>query len=197
MLKIKEAIIVEGKYDVNKLKQIVDTVIIETGGFAVFNDKDRLNLIRKIAKKRGILIFTDSDGAGLIIRNYLKSSIPKEQIKNAYIPQIAGKEKRKKTVSKEGVLGVEGVSNDIIIKAIYGSGAIIDKEDDTMPKTKFLTKADFFELGLSGVPGSEKMRKKVLKLLDLPLYLSTNALLEFINVVIDYDDFFDLLEKID
>ncbi|MCD8355820.1 MAG: DUF4093 domain-containing protein [Clostridia bacterium] len=174
MIHIKEAIIVEGRYDVNKIKQLVDTVVIETGGFAIFNNKEKLALIRRIASERGILVLTDSDGAGFVIRNYLRGAIPKEQIRHAYIPQIAGKEKRKAKGSKEGTLGVEGVPNDVILDALQNAGIECLPEDHSRPK---ITKADFFAWGLTGVPGSNEKRKRLLKVLDLPSHMTANALL--------------------
>lgn len=184
MIHIREAIIVEGRYDVNKIKQLVDTVVIETGGFAIFNNKEKLALIRRIAAERGILVLTDSDGAGFVIRNYLKGAIPKNQIKHAYIPQIAGKERRKVHGSKEGTLGVEGVPDAVIIQALQDAG-VTCMEQKQMPK---ITKADFYEWGLSGVAGSNEKRKKLLKALRLPQHMTANALLEFINAVADFDE---------
>ena len=184
MIHIKEAIIVEGRYDVNKIKQLVDTVVIETNGFGIFNNKEKLALIRRIAAERGILILTDSDGAGFVIRNYLRGAIPKEQVRHAYIPQIAGKERRKTKGSKEGTLGVEGVSDDIILQALQHAGVTCISPDDSKP---IITKADFYEWGLAGVPGSNEKRKRLLRAMDLPQHMTANALLEFINAVADYD----------
>ena len=184
MIHIKEAIIVEGRYDVNKIKQLVDTVVIETGGFAIFNNKEKLKLIRRIAAERGILVLTDSDGAGFVIRNYLRGAIPSNQIRHAYIPQIAGKEKRKTKGSKEGTLGVEGVPNQVIIQALQKAG--VDCLD-SRPNRPQITKADFYEWGLTGMPGSQEKRKQLLQALDLPSHMTANALLEFINAVADYD----------
>lgn len=184
MIHIREAIIVEGRYDVNKIKQLVDTVVIETGGFAIFNNKEKLALIRRIAAERGILVLTDSDGAGFVIRNYLKGAIPKNQVKHAYIPQIAGKERRKTHGSKEGTLGVEGVPDSVIIQALQDAG-VTCMEQKQMPK---ITKADFYEWGLSGVPGSNEKRRKLLQALRLPQHMTANALLEFINAVADFDE---------
>ena len=184
MIHIREAIIVEGRYDVNKIKQIVDTVVIETGGFAIFNNREKLALIRRIATERGILVLTDSDGAGFVIRNYLRGAIPKGRVKHAYIPQIAGKERRKARGSREGTLGVEGVPDDVIVRAIANAGVeCLDSADDR-PK---ITKADFYAWGLSGAPGSEARRKRLLRALALPQHMTANALLEFINAVADYE----------
>lgn len=193
MIHIREAIIVEGRYDVNKIKQLVDTVVIETGGFAIFNNKEKLALIRRIAAERGILILTDSDGAGFVIRNYLRGAIPKEQIRHAYIPQISGKEKRKAKGSKEGTLGVEGVPNDAILHALQQAGVECLPEKSDKPK---ITKADFYAWGLTGVPGSNEKRKKLLRALDLPSHMTANALLEFINAVADYEQVQREIEKL-
>lgn len=184
MIRIKEAIIVEGRYDVNKLKQLVDTVVIPTDGFGIFNNKQKLSMIRRIAQQRGVLILTDSDGAGFVIRNYLKGALPKDKVKHAYIPQISGKERRKRQASKEGTLGVEGVSDEIILKALTEAG--VECRDDTAP-AHLVTKADFYEWGLSGVPDSAEKRKRLLRALNLPQHMTANALLEFINAVSDYE----------
>lgn len=185
MIHIKQAIIVEGRYDVNKIKQLVDTIVIETGGFAIFNNKEKLAVIRRIAAERGILVLTDSDGAGFVIRNYLRGAIPKEQIRHAYIPQIAGKERRKAHGSKEGTLGVEGVPDAVILEALQTAGVECLPEADHRPK---ITKADFYEWGLAGVPGSDAKRKRLLRAMRLPQHMTANALLEFINAVADYDE---------
>lgn len=186
MLKIKEAIIVEGRYDKIKLKNLVDTTIIETNGFRVFSDKEKQTLIRKIAQTRGILVFTDSDSAGFVIRNFLRGTVDKSKIKHCYIPQINGKEKRKAHGSKEGFLGVEGVSDDVIIKAIRKSGATIIGEDEQADREE-VTKADLYRLGLTGRENSEKLRKALLKHLDMPSYLTANAMLSAINCLYSLD----------
>lgn len=195
MIKIKEAIIVEGKYDINTLKQLIDTVIIETGGFRIFSDKARLEMIRKIAQKRGILVLTDSDGAGFVIRNYLKSSIPKSQVKHAYIPDIYGKEKRKSSHSKEKKLGVEGMKPEVLKNVLKLSGATFIDENESLNadlSAEKLEKKDLFALGLSGGVGSTQKRKMLLKKLDLPEHLSANAFLDFVNAVADKSE----IEKI-
>lgn len=196
MIRIREAIIVEGRYDVNKLRQLVDTVIIETKGFGIFNNKENLNLIRKIADSRGILILTDSDGAGFVIRNYLKGAIPKDKVKHAYIPDILGKEKRKKQGSKAGTLGVEGIPNDIILNALKNAGANFENTAIQGSNHK-LSKADLFALKLSGTPGSDERRKKLLEELNLPKEMSANALLEFINAIEDYESILTIIKRLD
>ena len=193
MIEIKEAIIVEGRYDIQTLKQCVNTVILQTGGFRIFKDKERLQMIRKIAQKRGILILTDSDGAGLVIRNFLKGAIPTNQVKHAYIPEILGKESRKRHASKAGTLGVEGMSQDILKNALIAAGAtILGDEQKTI---KQLVKADLFALGLSGQSGSEQKRKALLKKLNLPQFLSSNALLDFLNAVSNKDEIFEIIKE--
>ena len=184
MIRIREAVLVEGRYDVNTLRQIVDTVVLETGGFRIFSDDDQLRLIRRIAAVRGLIILTDSDGAGFVIRNYLKGVLPNEQIKQAYIPDIAGKEARKRKISKEGKLGVEGMRAEIIQKALLDAGAtVLDGDTPELNKRKIITKADLFSYGLSGGQGSAERRRALLKAMELPEHMSANALLEYINAV--------------
>lgn len=200
MIRIQEAILVEGRYDVNTLRQLVDTVVLETGGFRIFKDRERLKMIRKIAAKRGILILTDSDGAGLTIRNFLRGALPKEQVKHAYVPEIMGKERRKKQESKEGLLGVEGMSQDILERALVRAGATIlgqeNAKKDVFSHTEQITKVDLYELGLSGQPGSDQRRKALLKALDLPQYLSANALLDFLNAISSRTEIAQILQKL-
>lgn len=194
MIRIREAILVEGRYDVNTVRQIVDTVVLETGGFRIFSDEDQLRLIRRIAAVRGLIILTDSDGAGFVIRNYLKSALPKEQIKQAYIPDIAGKESRKRRSSKEGKLGVEGMRPEILKKTLLEAGAtLLDQEPPEKQNKSLITKADLFAYGLSGGQGSAKKRQALLKALELPEHMSANALLEYINAVSDKENLEEVL----
>lgn len=195
MLKIKEAIIVEGRYDKIKLKGLIDAPIIETNGFRVFSDKEKQNLIRQIADTRGILILTDSDSAGFVIRNFLKGTVDKSKIKHCYIPQIFGKEKRKAKSGKEGLLGVEGVSDEVIIKAIRSSGATLIGEDNNNSNNE-ITKADLFTLGLTGTTNAEKNRQALLKYLNLPKYLSTNAFLTALNCLYSLKELNDVINEI-
>ena len=189
MIKVNEAIIVEGKYDKIKLSSIVDGLIIETNGFRIFKDKEKINLLRNLAKKRGILIFTDSDSAGFLIRNYISSIIPKENIKHAYIPDIYGKEKRKYNYSKEGKLGVEGIPKKIIEKSLKDAGVIF-KETELVKKNKReITKIDLYEYGLSGRDNSSELRKAFLKQLNLPEHLSVNSLVKVLNCSLTYEEF--------
>lgn len=194
MLTVKEAIIVEGRYDKIKLSGIVDALVIETGGFRVFSDAEKVSLIRQIAARRGILVLTDSDGAGLVIRNYLQGIVPPDQIKHCYVPQIAGKEKRKAQKSKEGLLGVEGMTDDIICDAIRRSGAtIIGEESHSRAE---ITKADLFRLGLSGGENAANRRRALLKELRLPSYLSANAMLAALNCLVSPEELCEMAEKL-
>ena len=191
MIKLKEAVIVEGRYDKIKLSSLIDAPIIETNGFRVFSDKEKISLIRRIAATRGILVFTDSDGAGFLIRNFLNGAVPKEQIRHCYIPQLHGKEKRKAHPGKEGLLGVEGVSDEVILNAIRRSGATILGEEAKPPQT--ITKADLFDLGLTGTPTAAELRKKLLRHLDMPSYLSTNAMLTALNCLYSLKELREIL----
>lgn len=194
MLKIKEAVIVEGRYDKIKLTSLIDAPIIETNGFRVFSDKEKQNLIRQIADARGILVLTDSDSAGFVIRNFLKGVVDKSKIKHCYIPQIAGKEKRKAQKGKEGLLGVEGVSDEVIINAVRKSGATIIGEKNI--KDSEINKSDLFYLGLTGAENADKNRKKLLKYLNLPTYMTTNAMLTALNCLYSFEELKDLIEEI-
>lgn len=192
MIKIDEAVIVEGKYDKIKLSNILDTLIVETNGFAIFKDKQRLNFIRKLARERGIILLTDSDHAGFLIRNYVANGIPKNRIKHIYIPDIYGKEKRKNEPSKEGKLGVEGISDDILIKlfeSINVNCRIASSKDR-------ITNYDLLAAGISGTPNAVAKRKKLLKSLDLPEFLSTNSLLSYLNSCMSKSEFENYLTNI-
>lgn len=191
MVKIKEAILVEGRYDKNTLSQIVDAPILETAGFGIFKDKKQLALLRQVAEKRGLIVFTDSDGAGFVIRNHIKSAIPAKFLKHAYIPDIAGKERRKREAGKEGKLGVEGMTKDVILESLRRAGATIEGEDT--PAQQSITKQDMMELGLSGGTGSSEKRAALLKKLDLPEHMSANALLQALNLLYSLDELKRLL----
>jgi len=193
MIKIREAIVVEGRYDKNTLSQIVDAPILETSGFGIMNDKKQLDLLRRVASTRGLIVFTDSDGAGFVIRNYLKGAIPAEQLKHAYIPDILGKERRKSAPGKEGKLGVEGMRPEIIVDALMRAGATVEGEKTTLACGE-ITKQDLVELGLSGGKDSTEKRTKLLKKLDLPERMSANAMLQALNLLIDLDGLKQLLE---
>lgn len=189
MIKIKEAIIVEGKYDKIRLSSIIDGIIIETNGFRIFKDKSKMALLKKLADTNGLLIFTDSDSAGFLIRNHIRAIIPKEKIKHAYIPNIYGKEKRKNKYSKEGKLGVEGVSEEIILNALKKAGVIYRNLDTKTKKDKLITRLDLYNCGLIGKDNSAQIRKNFIKSLDLPEYLSVNALLDVLNCIMTYEEF--------
>lgn len=196
MIRVKEAVIVEGKYDKIKLSSMIDGLIIDTGGFRIFNDKEKLALIRRLADTRGILVLTDSDSAGFLIRNHLNGAIPKEKIKHAYIPDIFGKERRKEKPSKEGKLGVEGIPQAILLEAIRRAGVdcgVSEGEDVTF---QAVTKLDLFELGFSGSEDSRSKRAALLKVLKLPEHLSANALLPVVNCLMDRQEFYEIAENL-
>lgn len=194
MLKIKEAVIVEGKYDKQRLSEFIDAPIVTTSGFRVFKDKEKQQLIRKLAQDRGLVIMTDSDSAGFVIRNFLRGIVPDAQIKHCYIPQIKGKEKRKDSPSKEGLLGVEGLSAEILEDALVKSGVDVGQGSST-EKKDILTKSDLFEMGLSGRENSAELRQKLMSELGLPTYLSANALLEVINSLYSKAEILDKLKS--
>lgn len=196
MIRVREAILVEGRYDANAVHQVVDAIVLETGGFRIFNDKDQLRLLRRIAATRGLILLTDSDGAGFVIRNYLKGALPAGSIKQAYIPDIQGKERRKRHSSKEGKLGVEGMRPDVILQALRRAGATIEQEGSAPISNDVITKADFYEWGLSGRNDSAKRRAAVLHALDLPAHMTANALLEFINAVGTRADIEQIVQQI-
>lgn len=184
MISVKEVIVVEGRYDKNTLSQVFDAVIVETAGFGVFKDREKLALLRRLAEARGLVILTDSDGAGLVIRNFLKGAIDPALVKMAYVPGIAGKERRKARPSKEGLLGVEGMSPETLIEALRRAGTTLGGEAPTH-RSGDITKATLYELGLSGGPDSAKKRRELLRRLGLPEKLGANALLDVLNALYD------------
>lgn len=197
MIQIREAIVVEGRYDANTVRQVVDAVVLESGGFRIFHDKDQLRLMRKIALSRGLIVLTDSDGAGFVIRNYIKGALPPGSVKQAYIPDVIGKERRKRHGSKEGKLGVEGMRPEVILEALRRAGATFEDEAYSSARDKKpISKADFFAWGLSGQPNSVKRRTEVLKALDLPSHMTANALLEFINAISSRKEMEEIIERI-
>ena len=187
--RIEEVIVVEGRYDRNTLLQVVDATVVETGGFSVFNDREKLAFLRKLAQKRGLILLTDSDGAGFVIRNYLKGAIPTEQVKQAYIPDIPGKERRKRKAGKEGKLGVEGMTPEILLQALRRGGATFAGEAAPSAAVP-ITKADLLDRGLIG-PGSTQKRQQLLKNLELPEHLTPNALLETLNLLMSREEFYE------
>lgn len=194
MIAVKEAVIVEGKYDKIKLSSLIDGMILETDGFRIFRDKKRMALLRRLAATRGLLVLTDSDSAGFLIRHYLAGSIPPGRIKHAYIPDIFGKEKRKRRPSKEGKLGVEGVPSEAILKALKQAG--VGAEPEGASSGRKITKMDLYRAGLSGGPNSAEKRRELLRRLDLPEYLSANSLPEILSALVSYRDFLDLTSKL-
>ena len=187
--RIEEVIVVEGRYDRNMLLQVVDATVVETGGFSVFNDREKLAFLRKLAQKRGLILLTDSDGAGFVIRNYLKGAIPTEQVKQAYIPDIPGKERRKRKAGKEGKLGVEGMTPEILLQALRRGGATFAGKAAPSAAVP-ITKADLLDRGLIG-PGSTQKRQQLLKNLELPEHLTPNALLETLNLLMSREEFYE------
>ncbi len=183
MKKMKEVIVVEGRYDKNTLSQVVDATIVTLGGFSVFNDREKLAFLRRLAEKQGLIVLTDSDGAGFVIRNYLKGALPKDRVKQAYIPDVQGKERRKRRSGKEGKLGVEGMRSEVLIEALRRAGATFLDGEEAPPAGVPLTKADLFELGLTGGRDSASRREALLKQLDLPEHLTANGLLEALNLL--------------
>ena len=195
MIKIKEAIVVEGRYDKNTLSQIVDAPILETSGFGIFKDKKQMELLRKVAKTRGLVVFTDADGAGFVIRNHIKSAIPGQYLKHAYTPDIMGKERRKAAPGKEGKLGVEGMRPEIILDALRKAGATIEGEQaDAAPQ---ITKQDLMELGLSGGANASDLRLALLKKLDLPEHMSANAMLQALNLLYSLEELTEIVGQLE
>ena len=194
MVKIRQAIVVDGKYDQNTLSQLVDTTIFQTRGFGVMRDKALLELLRKAARTTGLIIFTDSDGAGFVIRNFLKGALPKEGVLHAYIPDIPGKEKRKRAPGKEGLLGVEGMTKEILLEALENAGADLGGEAAKKPGDT-ITKFDLYTAGLSGRPDSAAKRAAFLEKLRFPAHMSANALLDALNLLYTREEFLALFEE--
>ncbi|MDR3345089.1 MAG: DUF4093 domain-containing protein [Oscillospiraceae bacterium] len=193
MLHIKQAVLVEGKYDKTKLASILDAVILELGGFRVFNDKEKLQLIRRLAQERGVLIFTDSDRAGFQLRAFLGGSLPKEQVRHAYLPDIWGKEKRKNAPSAEGKIGVEGADKAVILEALARAGVLCEESENP---AKQITKQDLYDTGLSGHKNSRTRRTELLRALSLPEHLPPNALPGVLSVLMTRDEFFAAAENL-
>ena len=194
MLKIKEAIVVEGRYDKNTLSQIVDAPILETSGFGIFKDREQMSLLRRVAERRGLIVFTDSDGAGFVIRNHIKNAIPGKYLKHAYIPDVYGKEKRKAAPGKEGKLGVEGLPPETLLEALRKAGATIEGEDS--PGNKGITKQDLMARGLSGGANAGAKRQRLLKKLGLPERMSANAMLQALNLLYTPEELDLILESL-
>ncbi len=192
MIRLREAIICEGKYDKIRLSNIFDTVIITTDGFGIFKDPEKKALIRLLAEKQGLVLLTDSDSAGQMIRKYLEKLVPKDRVKNLYLPEIKGKEKRKTSPSAAGLLGVEGISDEVIIAAAERAGILSEFTENPHKK---ITKTELFNLGLSGCEGSNEKRKSLCRYLKLPTVLSANSLLDVINSLYSYEEFLSEVEK--
>lgn len=193
MVKVKEAIIVEGRYDRIKLSQLINGLIIDVGGFRIFKDKKKIDLIRTLAEKNGVLVLTDSDHAGFMIRNYITGSVQKGTVKHAYIPDIYGKEKRKNKFSKEGKLGVEGIPDNVLEDIIKNASSISQSDNLNIKK---ITKLDFYVDGLTGRDNSSQKRKSLLKCLSLPEHLSQNSLINVLNTIITYEQYREVIKKI-
>lgn len=194
MIRIREAIVVEGRYDKNTLSQLVDAPIFETAGFGVMNNRELLTFLREVARRRGLIILTDSDGAGFVIRNYLKGALPKEQVLHAYIPDVFGKERRKRQAGKEGKLGVEGMTPEILLAALRDAGAHIERET-AQAAGEPISKLDLFELGFSGTADSSNRRAALKRELSLPEHLSTNGLLDALNVLFRREEFLERYKR--
>ena len=193
MVKIREAIVVEGRYDKNTLSQVVDAPILETAGFGIFKDRQQMALLRRVAEKRGLIVLTDSDGAGFVIRNHIKSAIPGKYLKHAYIPDIPGKERRKSAPGREGKLGVEGMTPEVILAALRNAGATVEGEETT--STGGITKQDLMALGLSGGSNAGEKRKALLKKLTLPEHMSANAMLQALNLLYTREELEQMLNE--
>ncbi len=199
MKRVREAIVVEGKYDEIRVRSAVDALVVPTEGFSIFRDEPRLMLLRRLAAERGLIILTDSDSAGMLIRNYLIGAIPAEQMRHAYIPPIAGKERRKSAPGKEGLLGVEGMDNTVVIAALLRAGATFEDAAAGTPVAEkmHLTKGKLYELGLSGQPDSAARRRALLRALRLPENLSANRLLDVLNATVTEQELAAFLREIE
>jgi ribonuclease M5 len=194
MVKVREVILVEGRYDKNTLRQLVDAPILETKGFGIFKNRQMQAYLREVAQKRGVIILTDADGAGFVIRNFLKGILPKEQVKHAYIPDVYGKERRKAAPGKEGKLGVEGMKPETLLEALRRAGATLEGEASA-PRNE-ITKLDLYEAGLTGGANSAAKRKALLDKLRLPERLSANGLLEALNLIYTKESFLAIIEEL-
>ncbi len=193
MLKLKEAVIVEGKYDAIRLAGVVDTLILTTEGFGIFKDKEKQALLRRLAKTRGIIVLTDSDSAGFLIRSFLRSAVPEGSVKHVYIPDVFGKEKRKTAPGAEGKLGVEGIAQDVLLEAFRKSGITAEQTEGAREQ---ITHLDLYEAGLSGKKNSREKRKLLLQKLALPERLSTGSLVKLLNCFVNRDEFLELVKEL-
>jgi len=195
MIRLKQAIVVEGRYDKNALAQLVDAPVFTTEGFGVMNDRDKLRFLREVAQRRGLIILTDSDGAGFVIRNYLKGALPKEQVLHAYIPDVMGKERRKRRPGKEGKLGVEGMTQEVLLQALRSAGAEIEGETADAPREP-ITHTDLYEAGLSGTDGAAALRQTLMEKLALPAHLGKQGLLDALNILLTREEFLRLAAEL-
>ena len=191
MLRVKEVVVVEGRYDKNTLLQVVDAVVLETSGFGIFNDRQKQKLLRSMAEARGLVVLTDPDGAGFVIRNFIKSCVPPERLKQAYVPDVYGKEKRKARPSREGKLGVEGMRAETLLEALRRAGACME-DSQRGENGQMITKADLYRLGLSGRENSAVKRAELIRELGLPEHLGAGALLDVLNATMSREEFFSL-----
>lgn len=196
MIKLDRPVIVEGKYDIVKLSNIVDALIIKTDGFGIFKDKEKQKLLRRLANEKGIIILTDSDSAGFLIRNFLSSTLPTDKITHVYIPDIYGKEKRKTEVSKEGKLGVEGMEEKILLDALKKAGVTCEKTEENA-KRRFITNIDLYDWGLMGKDNSKEKRKLLLRKLDLPERMSSSSMIKILNTFITYEEFENTVKELE
>lgn len=194
MIKISKPVIVEGKYDIIKLSNIIDGLIIKTDGFGIFKDKEKQHLLRRLADEKGIIVLTDSDSAGFMIRNFISGVVSKDKITNVYIPDIFGKEKRKTEAGKEGKLGVEGMSEEVIYEAFSKAGVFCEKSESG--ERRLITNLDLYEHGLSGKDDSKKKRQALLKSLALPERMSTSSLVKILNTFVTYEEFTEKVKEI-
>ncbi len=194
MIKLDRPIIVEGKYDIIKLSNIIDGLIIKTDGFGIFKDKEKQKLLRRLAEEKGIIVLTDSDSAGFLIRNFISSSVPKDKITHVYIPDLYGKEKRKTEKSKEGKLGVEGTPEKIILEAFSKAGITCEKSQ--RENRRLITNIDLYDCGLIGQDNSKQKRVKLLKSLSLPERMSTSSLIKILNTFVTYDEFISKIKEL-
>lgn len=191
MHSVREVIVVEGRYDKNALSQVVDAVIIETSGFGIFNDAEKRKLLQTMAEARGLIVLTDSDGAGFVIRNYIKGCVDPKLVKHAYIPDIYGKERRKSAPSREGKLGVEGMKPQVLLDALIRAGVTFDDEENKKPAPR-ISKADMYARGLSGREGSAEKRARLIKQLGLPERLTADGLLDVLNATMSREEFLSI-----
>ena len=194
--RVREAIVVEGRYDKNALAQVVDAVILETDGFGIFSGAAQLALLRRMAEARGLVILTDSDSAGFLIRNYLKGCLPPDRVRHAYVPDIQGREKRKSSPSKEGKLGVEGMRPEALLEALRRAGVTFEEGDGSATREARITKTDLYRAGLSGRTDAAQRRQTLLKALDLPERLTGNALPEVLSALMERGEFLSLVERL-